>query len=366
MGDRKRRRVGDAVLQALEQVRAELDDREAQLDQREQALQKAIDGAAHGKKLMAGRTPNDVLALNIGGTRVNVLRKTLCQYDKTMLAAQFSGRWDDKMDKDADGCFFIDQPYELMMALINYLRAKAIAPTSTIPTPDQFMTSDASKTMAGVMTSKRFKQLVEYYGMAQFVYQQRFCLYRSTDSNAVFFKTAASGPEPSIECGTFSTFTVEPAEGNSHRNEYRLKSFDVAVQGNVERLMIGWITNDKFCSGVNGKGVGEEGTSIALDYGRGGVFFNGDLKQAVSGLALSAGHVVTCEQNQSHFRWLVDGAQVASVSHEKDSLCISEVKEGKGSYSTQCTHKYRMGYGNVTGAVSGMGQWCLKQFEYMS
>jgi hypothetical protein len=29
-----------------------------------------------------------------------------------MLAAKFSGRWDDSLEKDADGNFFIDQPIE--------------------------------------------------------------------------------------------------------------------------------------------------------------------------------------------------------------------------------------------------------------
>jgi hypothetical protein len=31
----------------------------------------------------------------------------------SMLAAKFSGRWDDSLEKDAHGNFFIDEPVEL-------------------------------------------------------------------------------------------------------------------------------------------------------------------------------------------------------------------------------------------------------------
>ena len=46
----------------------------------------------------------------------------MCQFESSLLAAKFSGRWDANVEKDADGAFFIDQPIELMMPLINYLR----------------------------------------------------------------------------------------------------------------------------------------------------------------------------------------------------------------------------------------------------
>jgi hypothetical protein len=42
-----------------------------------------------------------------------------------MLAAKFSGRWDDSLEKDADGNFFIDQPIEWFQPMIDYLRSAA-------------------------------------------------------------------------------------------------------------------------------------------------------------------------------------------------------------------------------------------------
>jgi hypothetical protein len=56
--------------------------------------------------------PGDVLRFNVGGARIDVLRRTLTSVEGSMLAAKFSGRWDDSLEKDADGNFFIDQPIE--------------------------------------------------------------------------------------------------------------------------------------------------------------------------------------------------------------------------------------------------------------
>ena len=120
----RKRKVGDAVVAALDTARAELEERENNLEQREEALRRAIEGAEHEKQLMAGLKPSDVLQISIGGTKLAVLRSTLCQYEPSLLAATFSGRWDDSVAKDADGAFFIDQPIELMMPLINYLRTR--------------------------------------------------------------------------------------------------------------------------------------------------------------------------------------------------------------------------------------------------
>ena len=113
------RRV-DAVAEAIEKAKAELDEREASLERREEQLKKAIEGVDHEKKLMAGRAPSDVLQLNIGGSHCSVSRRTLCQYEPSLLAAKFSGRWDDNVEKDADGRFFIDQPAHLFMPLVDF------------------------------------------------------------------------------------------------------------------------------------------------------------------------------------------------------------------------------------------------------
>ena len=73
----KKRKVGDAIADAVHAARAELEEREAKVEEREEALRKALEGVDNEKRLMAGCTPNDVLPLNIGGTKCHVQRKTL-------------------------------------------------------------------------------------------------------------------------------------------------------------------------------------------------------------------------------------------------------------------------------------------------
>lgn len=58
-------------------------------------------------------SPNDVLHLNIGGTKATTLRKTLTSIQDSVLAIKFSGRWDAGMEKDNEGNFLIDQEYFL-------------------------------------------------------------------------------------------------------------------------------------------------------------------------------------------------------------------------------------------------------------
>ena len=68
---------------------------------------------------------NDIIQLNVGGrTNIAVLRNLLTQFEGSMLAAKFSGRWDDSMEKDRDGNIFVDQDPENFMLLINYLRMR--------------------------------------------------------------------------------------------------------------------------------------------------------------------------------------------------------------------------------------------------
>ena len=43
-----------------------------------------------------------------------------------MLASKFSGRWDDSLEKDRDGNFFLDHDFDDFKMMIDFLRDKAI------------------------------------------------------------------------------------------------------------------------------------------------------------------------------------------------------------------------------------------------
>lgn len=104
---------------------------------------------------------NDVIQLNVGGrTDIAVIRNTLTQFEDSMLAAKFSGRWDDSMEKDRDGNIFIDQDPENFMILINFLRTRMnnrlkLVPNLYRPTP-----------------TYNFCTMLEYYNLIPGVYPQ--------------------------------------------------------------------------------------------------------------------------------------------------------------------------------------------------
>ena len=139
-----------------------LDEREAKLEEREVALKKAIDGVELEKQLMAGRTPGDVLKLNVGGTIIMIRRSTLCQYEDSLLAAHFSGRFDDSVEKMGE-VFFIDEAPELFLGLVNFLRAKARE------TP-----SEPAKLSRALEDSSDFRSLWNFYGMPSLVLKNTF------------------------------------------------------------------------------------------------------------------------------------------------------------------------------------------------
>ena len=148
----------DALKQQYHEARSALDNREARLEERELALQRAVEAFEVEKQLLAGKTPGDILELNVGGTKIMVKRSTLCQCEDSLLAAHFSGRWDDNVEKVGEA-FFIDQPPELFVGLVDFLRAK------DIETP-----SWPARLPIALEQSFNFRGLLEYYGMMSFVF----------------------------------------------------------------------------------------------------------------------------------------------------------------------------------------------------
>lgn len=96
---------------------------------------------------------SDVLHLNVGGsTNVAVLRRTLTHFENSMLAARFSGHWDDTLERDTNGVFLIEQDPKVFLSLLNYLRQC-----------DQKMRNEM-KIQPPPATSE-FCNMFEYYGL---------------------------------------------------------------------------------------------------------------------------------------------------------------------------------------------------------
>ena len=102
---------------------------------------------------------NDVIQLNVGGrTNIAVFRNTLTQFPDSMLAAKFSGRWDDSMEKDRDGNYFVDADPDNFGILLKFLRMRMTnghVPVHHIPE-----------------ATFEFCSMLEYYNLMPGVYRQ--------------------------------------------------------------------------------------------------------------------------------------------------------------------------------------------------
>jgi BTB/POZ domain len=137
-----------------------LDTKKRSLDEREESFSKRVRLFEENHPQSGKET--DVLHLNIGGsTNVAVLRRILTQFEDSMLASKFSGRWDDSIAKDKDGNFFLDHDPVVFLKLINYLRMVDQKSRADIDVPEP-------------AADFQFCWLLEYYGLMLSIYPPRW------------------------------------------------------------------------------------------------------------------------------------------------------------------------------------------------
>lgn len=149
-----------AIPQALSQLVGLMESKEKELKKREEELERRI--YVFREEFPDAGTGSDVLHLNVGGdTNIAVLPRTLTQFENSMLAIKFSGRWDDSLEKDRDNNFFIDEDPQVFLQLLIYLRKCDKRKRSDIfvpPPPASF----------------EFCWLLEYYDMVFAIYPQEW------------------------------------------------------------------------------------------------------------------------------------------------------------------------------------------------
>lgn len=247
---------------------------------------------------------NDVLSLNVGGARIDVLRRTLTSIEGSMLASKFSGRWDDSLEKDKDGNFFIDQPIELFLPMVNYLRSQANA------TPGAPVLNSPS--FSGMEDT--FIRMLDYYGMTLGIYPVG--VFEVGKDNVV-----AGHPEYKVETEQWQTFKLANLAGNNYSS---VKAFEI-VLGNNTIAQIGWIGSSKtanFSDQDREKGVGYIDSSVALDCAKGGVASKSTpgssrtsdeyFTQLEPTLSFGEGTVIRCERVYHSF--YVNGTMVATLN----------------------------------------------------
>ncbi len=100
---------------------------------------------------------DDIINLNVGGTKMTTKRSTLCQVKGSLFSSMFSGRWETSLARDEDGRIFFDFNPQYFVLILDYLRGKAIAtPDNPVPLPK--VPDDQVKS---------FNNLIEYLGLSE-------------------------------------------------------------------------------------------------------------------------------------------------------------------------------------------------------
>ena len=276
--------------------------REKDLDERETQLQKERQELDNDRFASYGTTsPIDVLHLNVGGVKTSVLRRTLTSVPESMLASRFSGRWDESIEKDENGHFFIDQEYSLFRHMLDYLRNKANGGDGDEKYP---VNSPDIVNENGKFDKDHFYRMLEYYGMTDGIYPVALNVCNgSSDSVEIIASRKASAKE-------WTTFLLAP---KGHKR--RIKTFEVTL-GTVQRIQIGWNIsgNDVTVISGNSDGIGDMPGTFALDLTRSLFLVQGG-NDPVDGLEHPKGTVVRSEDFGRI--WYLDGEVVAPFSGEK-------------------------------------------------
>ena len=150
--------ISDSITNAATHLHSLLISKEKELKEKEADFDRRV-GLYESEHPSIGKD-SDILQLNVGGTSMSVRRSTLTQVPDSLLAAQFSGRWDESMEKDRDGNIFIDQDPVIFLKLVNYLRLRMNNQSRQVP----------EKQLPKPTYS--FCRMLDYYVLMPSVYQQ--------------------------------------------------------------------------------------------------------------------------------------------------------------------------------------------------
>jgi hypothetical protein len=238
-----------------------------------------------------------------------------------MLASKFSGRWDESMERDKEGNFFIDQEFPIFEVMVNYLRAKACQTPNAPPL-----------TSPGV--SSNFLRMVEYYGMTLGIHPAKIELCTANPSKVEF------GDDLSVNASEWATFAIATLG-----HKLIIKSFEVIIN-QVERAQIGWRHKSIAIGDICGTdGVGEVQDTVALDCCRSVMLVNGVLLP-IDGTC-KEGSTIRCEEGGKN--WYIDGRLVASTDQSDQDVAL---------INTNATGLYAIP------AISAKGSFTVSDVEY--
>lgn len=291
------------ITNALTSLTEALKKRERELDEREKELNEKMERVDGDIRQIYGTTsPSDVLHLNIGGQRIDVLRRTICSIDGSMLASKFSGRWDDSLEKDENGHYFLDHDFEDFKMMIDFLRGKAIeTPNYPVVAPQG---------------TRNFFRLLEYYGMTDGVYPIHLDPLYVTDESNDSFEILKKLQTLHIHAKEWCTFQLV-RQGHTRK----IESFEVRL-GKVHRFQIGFVDKSDPFVYSQSIGVGDIPNTYSLDTVRSCILKEGT-KTDVEGVEVKEGSIIKVELCG---KWYVDGTLVASDDKIKFNIPAISIK----------------------------------------
>jgi len=105
---------------------------------------------------------SDVIKLNVRGKHMETRRSTLCQVDGCLLQYMFSGRWEDRLERDSDSRVFLDYNPYCFEKILDFLWALQLS-SPEYPAPLPEVRSDEAA---------NFRLLVRYLGLEELIYPE--------------------------------------------------------------------------------------------------------------------------------------------------------------------------------------------------
>ncbi|GAX29438.1 hypothetical protein FisN_16Hu121 [Fistulifera solaris] len=287
------------------------------LDEREEELKKAFEKLEREKQSIGCGNDSDVIHLNVGGTLMATARSTLTYVESSMLAARFSGRWDESIAKDKNGNFFIDQPVELFQPLIDYIRNRQSHTPLAMP-----LQSPGWSEFGPISQNRKyvdFKRMVEYFGATLGIFPVELRDFTAAESECL----AVTGPSSFFKVA-FDEWKICGLVPLGH--DRKITGFEVKI-GEAVNLQIGWNEDSIYTNTA----VGGHDCSIALDVARGGMLCNIDYFEAI-GDPIRKGTVVKCRNFGKE--WFIDGEKITGAwSNHWDAASPVPAISGKGEWT---------------------------------
>lgn len=125
-----------AMLNSMAQYEAAIDATDAKIAELRRKGQTMRDHYAELKRNACLKSENvknnsELLELNVGGASLFVKREILTQFPGSGLAELFSGRWDEKLLRDAKGCIFLDIDPDAFKRIVIFLQQSKSDETKT-------------------------------------------------------------------------------------------------------------------------------------------------------------------------------------------------------------------------------------------